>query len=345
MKRILFFTIMLLGSLIASSAFVHAANLTEITYPIKELGSCEDKDDCFVYCSDSQNFEACHDFGTNNGLVTESENTNRINTILESQKGPGECNSAVSCEVYCSDIQNIDECLSYAEKNEIISKKELNTAREIQSSILETQDYLITELIPSIEPGFNNGPGGCESTTECMAYCMDVANYNECQTFAKKITNNSNDTNEDTSEDIYEIITMVLDICHDFCLYRAPSQSCPGITALYENEGDIPPIEGEAAIKSLRTLVSSQSMYRDTTTEYDTDLGCLESDGLIDEVLTNSGKTGSRLNIINLDPEINHTLDVDLAPTNQTYEGTDDQPLPHLKTPGKNLDPLIKDND
>ncbi len=76
----------------------------------------------------------------------------------------GNCASQEECRVYCDDPLHIDACISFAEKNNLISKEDSSLAKKIRTQ---------------------GGPGGCKTETECKTYCADPANADECAKFAQ----------------------------------------------------------------------------------------------------------------------------------------------------------------
>lgn len=142
--------------------------MTGITFPIAELGSCENKNACKAYCDDSANIEACVSFAEKNGLMSEKEVREAKKFIAAGAKGPGGCTSKASCEAYCDDIGNIDACVAYAEENDLMSGEELEEAKKIRAAI-------------------KNGvtPPACRSKEACDAFCENPDNMPACITFAK----------------------------------------------------------------------------------------------------------------------------------------------------------------
>ncbi len=78
----------------------------------------------------------------------------------------GNCKNANSCKSYCDKPANIEACLSFAEKNNLMDKGEIETARKF------------TEI--------GKGPGGCTTKDRCDQYCNDTNNIDECVSFAEK---------------------------------------------------------------------------------------------------------------------------------------------------------------
>jgi hypothetical protein len=78
----------------------------------------------------------------------------------------GNCTDKDSCKSYCDKPENVEACLNFAEKNNLMNKKEIEMAKKF------------TEI--------GNGPGGCTTKDSCDRYCNDTNNINECISFAEK---------------------------------------------------------------------------------------------------------------------------------------------------------------
>ena len=77
----------------------------------------------------------------------------------------GNCGSESSCKSYCDKSENTKSCVSFAEKNNLMSKEEIEMAKKF------------------IAAG-SKGPGDCRGKDECEAYCNDIAHIDECVAFA-----------------------------------------------------------------------------------------------------------------------------------------------------------------
>lgn len=84
-------------------------------------------------------------------------------------KGPGGCTSKDSCETYCNDISHIDECVSFAEKNNLMPPDELREAQKVRDAIKRGAK-----------------PPACGSKKSCDSYCEDPNHMEECITFASE---------------------------------------------------------------------------------------------------------------------------------------------------------------
>lgn len=79
----------------------------------------------------------------------------------------GNCADKAACKTYCDEQANIDACLSFAEKNNLMSKEEIKMAKNFKK----------TGMI---------GPGGCKGKDECKTYCNGPDHMDECIVFAEK---------------------------------------------------------------------------------------------------------------------------------------------------------------
>ncbi|MBI5004732.1 MAG: hypothetical protein HZC04_00915 [Candidatus Lloydbacteria bacterium] len=193
-------------------------------YPIKELGSCKSEADCKSYCDNQNNISACVSYGEKNGLLTkeQAEQSKKFADVLKGE-GPGQCNSKASCEAFCSDLKNIDSCLSFAEKHDLIPAGALKEAKQVAQALksgatmpggcknkescsnycavsthaeeclgfAEKAGFVSAEeasLARKVLPLINSGesPGGCKTKAECQKYCDNDSNTTECLNFAEK---------------------------------------------------------------------------------------------------------------------------------------------------------------
>ena len=79
-KRLLPFVILgaalFISAVLVGNAFAQRPapqRLAELVYPIKELGSCTDPEDCAKFCDDPKNLAACVSFARRNRLMEEGE--------------------------------------------------------------------------------------------------------------------------------------------------------------------------------------------------------------------------------------------------------------------------------
>lgn len=178
MKRSLFF----IGIALSFAAvYAHAQTknpFASIKFPIAELGGCTDVASCKAYCDIDANESACIVYGKAHGLIpqnvptqTASTTQQKLQRLVQDGSGPGGCSSLSACQTYCSDSTHRDECVAFAQKNNLLSKSQKDEVNKTQK--LQT-------LISS-----GKGPGGCSSVSECKTYCSDSTHRDECVAFAK----------------------------------------------------------------------------------------------------------------------------------------------------------------
>lgn len=143
--------------------------LSNLTYPITELGSCKDQAACKVYCDNPANTTSCISFAEKKNLLSQEELQTAKKFIASGSIGPGSCKGKNECRTYCENKTHINECIAYAESNGLMSTQELQKAKKIQSAITKGVKF------PS-----------CQNKKECDAYCEDSSHMEECINFAKE---------------------------------------------------------------------------------------------------------------------------------------------------------------
>ncbi|MBU4480605.1 hypothetical protein KKG48_04165 [Patescibacteria group bacterium] len=154
---------------ILSGALIVFASVSDIQYPVKELGNCESKTACGVYCDNSANMGACLDFAEEHNLMS-AEEIAKARKFKNLGAGPGDCATKDSCEIYCDSIEHMDECVAFAEKNGLMSAKELEEAKKIQVA----RDRGVKML-------------ACGGKKQCDAFCSEASHMEECITFGQEV--------------------------------------------------------------------------------------------------------------------------------------------------------------
>ena len=137
-------------------------------------GGCTSISECREYCLQEDNRVECLEFGLSSGLLPEqaAEQAKKI-ILLKTVGGPGACTTPGECREYCSQDENKEECLSFAEEHDLLPEERLKA--------IEEHRVRIEERLKSV-----SGPGGCTSREECKTYCEDPANTQECVTFGQE---------------------------------------------------------------------------------------------------------------------------------------------------------------
>ncbi|MEK7641036.1 MAG: hypothetical protein AAB389_03510 [Patescibacteria group bacterium] len=147
----------------------------DIKYPVKELGNCGSEAICRTYCDKPDNYSQCFAFAKQHGLLEENladQSEGELEELAQALKngGPGGCKDQKSCEAYCNETSRMNECLAFAEKHQLMSQKDFEEAKKVQS-VLSQGGTL---------------PGGCKNKNECEAYCSGGDHIEECLAFAEK---------------------------------------------------------------------------------------------------------------------------------------------------------------
>ncbi|MFA6524577.1 MAG: hypothetical protein WC264_03410 [Candidatus Paceibacterota bacterium] len=142
-------------------------SLNDIQYPIPELGNCKSKNDCKTFCDDSKNIDACLTFAEQRNLMSSEEISNAKKFKDDGMVGPGSCKGQTECEQYCENSTHLEECITFAQKNGLMSDKELKDSQKVLTAI-------------------KNGikPPSCSGPKKCDAYCSNPKHMEECMTFS-----------------------------------------------------------------------------------------------------------------------------------------------------------------
>jgi len=166
-RKYLFISLIIVGVIVGSVVF--ATNKDDIVFPVAELSSCQDEEECRAYCDNPDNIDECIAFAEVHNLLSaqEIEKARKFQSI--GVVGPGECTSELECEAYCENVNNIEECLAFAEQHGFMDEEELEEAKKIAAALRAGAQL----------------PGGCTSKEACEAYCEDPNNMRECIAFAE----------------------------------------------------------------------------------------------------------------------------------------------------------------
>ena len=145
------------------SATSSPSALSKVSYPVAELGNCDSRDACKLYCDSASHVDACFAFAQKVGLMTKEKIA--AAKIILSKKGPGSCSSRDECVSYCADSSHQDECLSFAKEHKVIASTTVMLIQKINSG---------------------SGPGACKSAATCKMYCEDSSHEGECRSFAEE---------------------------------------------------------------------------------------------------------------------------------------------------------------
>lgn len=135
-------------------------------------GGCNSRASCETYCNTTEHLDECIAFADTNDVLTPDElaEAKKFQAALKrGVKPPAACTNKASCETYCNNPNNIEECLNFAEEAGFISGDELTQARKFM------------ELL-----GRGETPGNCKNKEQCENYCSEDEHVDECIAFAEK---------------------------------------------------------------------------------------------------------------------------------------------------------------
>src|SRR3989344_3126379 len=172
-------------------------------------GGCQGQTECEAYCDNITHIEECITFAERYGLIPPEELTEakKVAAAIKSGVNPPNCRNKRDCDVYCSQPQNMEECLIFAEAAGLIPLDELTDAKKALEAVrkgakpppcrgrAECDTYCSAPenlegcLIFAEAAGFispeeaamarrtgGKGPGGCRGKEACEAYCEDPSN-------------------------------------------------------------------------------------------------------------------------------------------------------------------------
>jgi hypothetical protein len=154
------------------SFLVFAQTVSDIDYPVAELGNCQNQTECRAYCDNLNHIEACLSFARENNLISQEElkEAEKMSQALRAGAGlPGNCQNKAECDAYCNNPSHLEECLDFAESAGLISSGELREARQMAKALASGVKM----------------PGNCQGKKECEAYCSEPSHMEECFRFAK----------------------------------------------------------------------------------------------------------------------------------------------------------------
>lgn len=153
-----------------STVIINDPATMNITYPIADLGNCASAQECFLYCTQPKNQEACVSYARKNGLVKDETDgsNNDINEqeLVKSAQNELGCNSKDACMALCNDPVNRDKCRTFAQKHGF----DKSDKHEERQEILEKAKSAL----------------GCDSREACSKFCQNPDNQDKCFEFAKE---------------------------------------------------------------------------------------------------------------------------------------------------------------
>lgn len=133
-----------------------------VTFPISELGSCNSVTECYSYCANPANRDACVAFARKKGFYKIS--------IFEAAKQVLGCDSESSCKEVCGLQANWEKCGEFAKKYRL-SGGRVESLPDKAAMLEKAKEYL-----------------GCNSYDSCKALCNEPSNQQKCQELSRMVT-------------------------------------------------------------------------------------------------------------------------------------------------------------
>lgn len=184
----------------------------QISFPIAELGNCNNLQTCKVYCDQIENRETCKQFAKSKGLYKDQVDKRQVERLSLAKQKLG-CDTIISCRDFCSQEANYPKCQSFAKKHSLIqtrpeeeellskAKQNLNCdslesckvlcdqqenytkcAALLQDQVTQDDRAMFEKYKPLIKQHL-----GCDSLVTCMAFCINPLNTKKCEEFGKVI--------------------------------------------------------------------------------------------------------------------------------------------------------------
>ncbi len=176
-----------------------------VTFPIAELGGCENYSDCREYCEDPINQNACIAFAKGKGFYEEGR-FEQEQEIVEAAKSELGCTDRSTCLAFCQKEENFERCDNFAKKHKLegghIEDPGKQQILQKAQQVLGCDSYQSCKSLCEQEKNrekcdnfakqvglrggeIRQGPGGCTSEETCKAFCSDPNNYQICQGFSQ----------------------------------------------------------------------------------------------------------------------------------------------------------------
>ena len=177
-------------------------------------GGCTNKQQCDVYCNEPTNMEKCIAFAEAAGFIPpdELEEARKVLAAVRRGAKPPPCRGKAECDVYCSEPNNFEACIVFAEAAGFVSSEEAAMARktggkgpgncrgreecdrfcqdknnfETCLAFAEEHSFISKDEVEMARKTGGKGPGDCKSKEQCEAFCQNPANQETCFNFAKE---------------------------------------------------------------------------------------------------------------------------------------------------------------
>ena len=181
--------------------------------------ACRGKEECDAYCEDSGHMKECVAFGEASGFLKgrELEDAKKMLVAIDNGATPPACRGKEACDVYCSEPDHIEACMTFAQAAGFMTPEEEQNSQKMMAALKkgvkppacrgkEACDTYCAEpahtdecIQFAVAAGFmtdkeaeiakktgGKGPGGCSSKDSCDAFCGNPDNQQACIDFGRE---------------------------------------------------------------------------------------------------------------------------------------------------------------
>lgn len=151
----------------------------EILAEAKQRLGCDSYESCLNFCEVPANFEKCHSFATNQGVVGGYVHNPEGQRIITKAKEVLGCDSANSCKAFCLQQDNISKCKQFAEDTGLRGGEQrvgpggCTSENTCKSFCSDPNNFQVCQGFTQVSGGTFTGPGGCSSPESCRSYCQE----------------------------------------------------------------------------------------------------------------------------------------------------------------------------
>lgn len=156
------------NKLMSESELRHAKKFLSVG--LRGPGGCVGQESCRQYCDEINHIDECVTFAEDNGLLAydELEDARKVKSAINKGIKLPACKNKRECDSYCSDPNNMEECIQFAEAAGFLHDAELQEAKKV---------------LVAIKNGVKPPP--CKGRQACEEYCTQENHIDECVTFAQ----------------------------------------------------------------------------------------------------------------------------------------------------------------
>lgn len=197
------------------------------TYPISELGSCRDAQECHLYCEIPAHKATCWAYQTyldaSPAVLGETTDADLPTppALLFPISELGNCASVSECKLFCDISTNITTCQAFGKKKGLART---SPASGGASSTVGQQTALLAHAKEEL---------GCTSLQQCRAFCNDPVNSEQCQVIASKYASPKYQLarTELLEKARRALACTTLEECRAFCATKANQAACQTFAA------------------------------------------------------------------------------------------------------------------